>query len=176
MQLAPAPPDRPYLHKWDPSRYRRAYLFGDVPESKVQDDIRRALGLFRIEAAVIDAGFAAIRGKIYGALKRLRVSDAVIQAVMAALKDISSAPVGWSDLSGTLSPVGRSFYIECKSPARLDPQRGTIITPAGKPTEDQLKFLDRMHSRGALVGVAWGVDDALEILAPAMADHKLSFR
>jgi hypothetical protein len=176
MQLEPSPPDRPYLHQWDASRYKRAYLFGDVPEAKVQDDIRRALGYFRVEAAVIDAGFSAIRGKVYSALKRLRVADSVIQAVMAALKDIAAAPVGWSDLNGCLAPSGRAFYIECKSPARLDPQRGTIITPAGRPSADQLNFLDRMHARGALVGVAWSVDDALQILAPALADHKLSFR
>lgn len=176
MQLAPLPPERPYLHQWDASRYRRAYLFGDVPESRVQDDIRRALGLFRIEAAVIDSGFSAIRGKVYSALKRLRASDGVIEAVMASLKDISAAPVGWSDLNGCLAPSGRAFYIECKAPARLDPQRGTIITRAGLPSDDQLRFLDRMHARGALVGVAWSVDDALQILAPAMADHKLSFR
>lgn len=176
MQSVPSPPDRPYLHTWDPSRYKRAYLFGGVDEATVQDTIRRALAFHRIEAAVVDAGFSAIRGKIYGAMKRLRLADSVIQAVMAALTGISAAPVGWSDLNGCLAPVGRAFYIEVKAPARLDPQRGTIITPAGKPTADQLGFLDRMHARGALVGVAWSVDDALQILAPALADHKLSFR
>lgn len=176
MQLALSPPDRPYLHQWDPSRYKRAYLFAGVPEDQVQMTIRQALQFHRIEAAVVDAGAAAVRGKVWGALMKFRIAEAVAKAIMQAITNVSAAPPGWSDLNGCLAPLGRAFYIEVKAPARLDPQRGTIITRAGVPTADQLNFLDRMHARGALVGVAWSVDDALQILAPAMADHKLSFR
>lgn len=184
MRLVPSPPrskpfsdsEHPYLWRWDADRYKRAYLFGGVDEATVQANIRSALGYMHIEAGVVDSGFSAVRGRVFGALKKLRVSEIVVAAIMAAMKDVSAAPVGWSDLNGCLAPSGRAFYIEVKAPAKLDPIKGTIITRAGVPTKDQLFFLDRMHSRGALVGVAWSVEDALAILAPGLVDHKLSVR
>lgn len=180
MRLEPSPSpantERPYPWKFDPARYKRAYLFGGVPEERVQADIRSALSYLHVDAAVVDSGFAAVRGKVWGAMKKLRLPEAVAMAIMAALKDISVAPVGWSDLCGCLSPSGRAFYIEVKAPAKLDPTKGTIVTRAGVPTREQLFFLDRMAARGALVGVAWSVEDALQILAPGLAEHKATVR
>jgi hypothetical protein len=180
MRLEPSPSpantNRSYLWKFNPARYKRAYLFGGVPEERVQADIRSALSYLHVDAAVVDAGFSAIRGKVWGAMKKLRLPEPVAMAIMNALKDVSAAPVGWSDLCGCLAPSGRAFYIEVKAPAKLDPVKGTIITRAGVPTREQLFFLDRMAARGALVGVAWSVEDALEILAPALAEHKASVR
>jgi hypothetical protein len=180
MRLEPSPSpantERAYLWRWDPARYKRAYLFGGVPEERVQADIRSALSYLHIDAAVVDSGFAAIRGKVWGAMKKLRLPESVAMSVMAALKDMAAAPVGWSDLNGCLAPIGRAFYIEVKAPARLDPVKGTIITRAGVPTREQLFFLDRMAARGALVGVAWSIEDALQILAPGLAEHKATVR
>jgi hypothetical protein len=38
---------------------------------------------------------------------------------------------------------------------------------AGKPTDDQLEFLDTMAAAGALVGVAWSPEDVADILKGA---------
>ena len=58
-------------------------------------------------------------------------------------------PVGFSDLFGTL-PGGRSFYIECK------------VKP-NKPTKAQLDFITALAGAGAATGVAYSVEEALEI-------------
>jgi len=166
---------RPYLWRWDASRYKRAYLLGGPDEASVQQDIRRALGYLHVEAFVVDAGAAGIRGKVWGALKRLHIPDGACKIIMAAIENVAPAPPGWPDLCGCLAPSGRAFYIEVKAPARLDPTTGNVARSAGTPSKEQLQFLDRMAARGALVGVAWGVEDALAILAPAMPGAKPTF-
>lgn len=163
--------ERPYLWQFDPSRYKRAYLFGKVHEAQVQADIRSALGLLGIQVDWIDAGGAAIRGKIMGALRRMGFSEEVVKKVLAAISDVSASTVGHSDLSGVLWP-GVPFFIEVKAPAWLRPTTGGVLRPAGIPSADQLDFLDGKHRDGALVGVAWSVDDALGILGDAIARHR----
>lgn len=59
-------------------------------------------------------------------------------------------PKGHSDLYG-FRPDGQIFYIEVKS-------------VSGKIRPEQIKFLRTMKDRGALVGVAKSVEDALEIV------------
>jgi len=71
-------------------------------------------------------------------------------------------PVGHPDLAGFLTPTGKAFYIECK------------VAP-NKPTVEQLNFIRMANNRGALAGVAYSVEDALNILKDAMWD-KLSQR
>lgn len=58
-------------------------------------------------------------------------------------------PVGFPDLFGTL-PGGRSFYIECK------------VKP-NKPTKQQVNFVEILGRVGAATGVAYSVEEALEI-------------
>jgi len=169
----PPPPDLPFLCAFDPTRYKRAYLFGQVPEGHVQRDIIAALALLRIRADWVDSGGAAIRGKVWGAMMRARVAEGLAQAILRNLGGVSAADPGRSDLSGTLAPNGRSWYIEVKAPAWLNPKTEGIIRNAGEPTLEQLDFLIEKHAMGAIVGVAWSVDDALEILGPeAIKAHK----
>lgn len=62
----------------------------------------------------------------------------------------TGVPQGYSDLSGTAYPSGKSVYIECK-------------TPTGKPTIQQCVFLLAMLAAGANAGIAHNVDEALAI-------------
>ncbi len=59
-------------------------------------------------------------------------------------------PKGHSDLYG-FRPDGQIFYIETK------------VLP-NKPTREQLHFLNAMKSKGALGGVAYSIEEALEIV------------
>ena len=58
-------------------------------------------------------------------------------------------PKGFSDLFGVL-PGGRAFFIECK------------VKP-NKPAKEQVNFIEQMKSCGAYAGVAYSVEEALEI-------------
>lgn len=57
---------------------------------------------------------------------------------------------GGSDLIG-LTSNGRFFAIEVK-------------TPTGKPTKQQLNFIEQVKSKGGLAGIARSPDDALRII------------
>lgn len=58
-------------------------------------------------------------------------------------------PKGFSDLFGVL-PNGRAFFIECK------------VKP-NKPTPEQINFISAMQARGAYAGVAYSVEEAVQI-------------
>lgn len=62
----------------------------------------------------------------------------------------TGVPKGFSDLFG-FRPDGRIFFIEVKN-------------ETGRVRPEQKKFMEVMASRGALVGVARSVDDALKIV------------
>ena len=57
---------------------------------------------------------------------------------------------GLSDLIG-FRPDGKFFALEIK-------------TETGRPTEEQLKFIDFCHRKGIPAGIARSVEDALRIL------------
>ena len=57
---------------------------------------------------------------------------------------------GLSDLIG-FRPDGKFFALEIK-------------TATGRPSEEQLKFIDFCHSRGIPAGIAKSVEDALQIV------------
>ena len=63
-------------------------------------------------------------------------------------------PDGFSDLFGFRKDDAKMFFIEVK-------------TPTGKLRKDQVRFLKAMYERGAIVGVARSVEDALQILGEA---------
>jgi hypothetical protein len=158
-------PDRTYLHEWDEARYRRAFLFGQVAEEKVQEDIRSAFGYLRdVSIDWVDVGGAAIRGKFYGAMRRCGIPEVVAKKVLSLLGGVSAGDKGRSDLSGVLGPSGRAFFIEVKAPAWINPKTGGQLRPAGVPSPEQLAYLDGKAKLGALVGVAWSVEDALKIV------------
>lgn len=62
----------------------------------------------------------------------------------------TGAPKGFSDLFG-FRPDGQIFFIEVKN-------------EKGRLRDDQKKFMDAMKKRGALVGVARSVKDAMRIV------------
>jgi hypothetical protein len=76
---------------------------------------------------------------------------------------------GLPDIHG-IAPGGRPLYVEVKRPAHLvpSPKTGRLIVrrAAGEPTPQQLAFLAKARSLGALAGVAWGVPDLVGILSP----------
>jgi hypothetical protein len=113
------------------------------------------LEFFDVDVIAIDAGMKRARGRVIAAA-RTRGIDA---RELVAFKS-GGLPAGFPDLHATLAPSGVSLYIEVKAPAWIDPDKPSrIISEAGKPTLEQLSFLDSKHSRGAIVMVAWSVDD-----------------
>lgn len=168
-------PDFPFPYRFDPARYPRALLFGGLDEARIQADIAEALRLLRITPDWVDSGAKAMRGKAWGALMRLLGSlgihgpkaEAMARPVLNSLGGVSAADKGRSDLSGVLAPNGRAWFIEVKAPPQLDPATGNILKPAGKPSPEQIAYLLEKHQQGAIVGVAWSVDDALAILGDA---------
>ena len=156
--------DRPYLCNWDPSRYRRAYLYGGQLESEVQSDVVDALTISKIDAEVIDAGAKTIRGKISRMCSSLGLPQPTIMRIMNSIKSVGAAETGRADLSGCLAPNGRAFFLEIKAPAKLDPVTGKVLRSAGHASDEQIAYLDKKHAEGAIVGIAFGIDDAFEIL------------
>ncbi len=153
----------PFPHQFDPLRYARAYLLAGQDEAKVQEDTLQGLARVGVMAWSSDAGAKAARGMALATMKRLGLPERVSREVAAAL--VGSLEEGFSDISGILAPGGRGLYLEVKRPAMLD-LTGKVLRPAGRPEPEQLAFLDAMHRRGAVVGVVWGLSDALDILSP----------
>jgi hypothetical protein len=158
------PLDRPYLHTFDAARYPRAFLFGQVSEAQVQADILSAASLMGLHLEVVDAGFAAIRGKFYGAMLRAGIKEPMARLVLKGLTGISAADPGRSDLSGSMAPDGRAVFLEVKAPAWVNPKTGGTVRAAGSPSPEQLAFLDARAREGCIVGVCWSVGDALDAL------------
>jgi hypothetical protein len=155
-----ANPTKIYPWKFDRSNYRPEYLVQQFTEDQVQKAILAELAFWRIDAIPIDAGMKRARGKMLaGARKAGQDVSKIVNFKGGGL------PIGFSDLHGTLAPEGTAFYCEVKAPAWTDPQNpARIIREAGKPTDEQLDFLDSKHSRGAIVLVAWSVSDVLRVL------------
>lgn len=63
----------------------------------------------------------------------------------------TGVPKGFSDLFGVRVSDGRAVFIEVKA-------------PDGKPSEDQLNFIEQMKSSGAIAGVCYSVEDALKLV------------
>jgi hypothetical protein len=138
-----------------------------VKESFVQAQIIELLEIYRVDAIPIDAGGRRQRGRMMGAAKAAGVNLCGIQNV----KTGRAIPKGFADLEATLAPEGRSLYIEVKAPRWID-GTGSVIRPAGKPSDEQLEFLLSKHVRGALVMVAWSAFDVDAYLRPQMERNK----
>lgn len=154
---------RPYRRAFDRARYNDAYLLGCVSEATVQKNALATLNLHRIPALAVDAGGAKMRGQIGRALKQGGVSDS--RQYLRGHAGASFA--GLSDIIGTL-PGGRALYIECKQPEWLtiSTKTGRLVQSRepGRPSPEQLAFLDTMFNAGALVGIIWSPDDMFEVL------------
>ena len=58
---------------------------------------------------------------------------------------------GGSDIIGIHRPSGRFIAIEVK-------------TPTGRPTPEQLRFIDNVRAAGGIAGIARSVQDALDLV------------
>lgn len=92
----------------------------------------------QIRVAISQAGHMIFRANV----GKVRTSDGRVFD--------TGLPKGFSDLFG-FRPDGRIFFIEVKN-------------ETGRVRPEQKKFMEVMASRGALVGVARSVDDALKIV------------
>lgn len=63
----------------------------------------------------------------------------------------TGVPKGFSDLFGFRKSDGKAFFIEVK-------------TPKGKPSSEQLCFLEQMRQYGAVSGICRSAEDALRLL------------
>ena len=157
--------EHPYQWQWDKTRYQRAFLWGGQSESEVQADSVEALRISKIDVEVVDSGSGRLRIMFMSALKSFGLGQDAIKTILGRVRNVApSSDPGRSDLSGCLAPNGRAFYIEMKAPAKLDPVTGNVLRTAGKPTAEQLGFLNRRHVEGAICGVAWSANDCFEIL------------
>ena len=63
----------------------------------------------------------------------------------------TGVPKGFSDLFGFRKSDGKAVFIEVK-------------TPTGKPSQEQLKFLDTMRKNGAVAGICRSIGDAMNLI------------
>lgn len=167
MSIAP-----PFPHAFDPAAYSAFYLLNCVPESAVQAAILESLQWRGIPAVAVDAGAAKLRGRAYRALK---ASGQNARGILAG--QTGAGMEGFPDIIGTIPgrllglQLGVPLFIEVKAPRWIEesPKTGKLIQKAkeGLPTIEQLTFLGTMHDAGAVVGIAWSVDDLDKILAQA---------
>jgi hypothetical protein len=146
--------------RFERSRYSDHYLVSQVTEARVQEDILELLKSYNVDAVAIDAGGRRQRGRMMGAAKKAGIDLAGISNV----KTWYSIPAGFADLEATLAPMGRALYIEVKAPMWIDANRKTIRFE-GKASNAQLDFLCEKARRGALVMIAWSVQDVESYLS-----------
>lgn len=151
---------RPFLWKFERERYADNYLVQQVSEEQVQAAIVAELEFYRIDVVAIDAGMKRARGRMIAAAWMRGIDVGEVVKFKAG-----GIPAGWPDLHATLAPDGVGLYVEVKAPAWIDPGNySKVIREAGKPSDEQLGFLDSKHSRGAIVTVAWSADDVMRTL------------
>lgn len=63
----------------------------------------------------------------------------------------TGVPKGFSDLFGFRKSDGRAVFIEVK-------------TPKGKPSAEQVKFLETMQKNGAIAGICRSAEDAVKLI------------
>lgn len=153
----------PFATRFDASLYPRGWLL--VPrdeESIVKPAVIERLTHHGALAFPVDSGSRALRGRIWGTLSR-EGSSHLLGRILGP--GAGSSVTGAADVFAVLRG-GRACLIECKRPAHLSPA-GKVLTRAGEPSEDQIRFLLLALSRGATVGVAWGPSDVDRILLSA---------
>lgn len=72
------------------------------------------------------------------------------QKVLINLRRVKGLPKGFSDLM-VVTPGGHVTFVETKS-------------PSGRPTEEQIRFIDNMRALGCAAGIARSPEDALRII------------
>jgi hypothetical protein len=147
----------PFPHEFHAAKYSQHYLLSHVPENAVQRAILELLHRYFVDAIAIDAGLKSARRDLI-AKSLLHGLDR--RAFDGGLGEI--AP-GHPDIAATLAPTGRSLYIEVKAPAWTD-ENGKVLRRAGKPSQEQLDLLLSKFDRGAIVMIAYSVDDVANFI------------
>ena len=99
------------------------------------------------QSAIID--LINLRG---GIAIRVNSGTIIVKDSKGNTRAIHGAPKGTSDIIGGIPRKGVLVFtaIECKQ-------------KPGKPTQEQIDFLDLVNSRGGIGIVAYSVDDAIEL-------------
>jgi hypothetical protein len=160
----------PFPWRFERQRYSDLYLLSQVTENQVQKQILELLHAYDVDAVAIDAGGRKQRGRMMSAARVRGIQ-------LAGLENIKTGaiPEGWPDLEATLAPKGRALFIEVKAPAWID-GKGKIVRAAGRPSVEQLDLLHSKHDRGALVMVAWSLDDVTLYLGGKIEGNRLALQ
>lgn len=150
---------------FDASRYPEVWLRSGLDEARVQALLLAHLRARGCWCWTVDVGARALQGRAAGALRRagVRRPEGLLRG------RAPGGEAGLPDIHG-IAPGGAPLFVEVKRPAHLvvSPKTGRLIQarPAGEPTPQQLAFLAKARSLGALAGVAWGPQDLNSILCP----------
>lgn len=112
------------------------------PETKLQRLIMLALS---------EAGCTIWRNETSGAWMGKQIHKAGDQVTLTNARMMTfGLCVGSSDLVG-IAPDGRFLAVEVK-------------TPKGRPTKEQLRFIEAVRNAGGIAGIARSVDEALDLI------------
>jgi len=112
------------------------------PETRLQN---------RILLALSDAGCTVWRNETAGVWLGKVIHKASEQVTLTNARMFTAGlAVGSSDIVG-IAPDGRFLAIEVK-------------TPTGRPTKEQLRFIEAVRNAGGIAGIARSVDEALQLI------------
>lgn len=104
-----------------------------------------------IMLALSEAGCTVWRNETAGAWIGKQIHRAGDQVTLTDARMMTfGLCVGSSDIVG-IAPDGRFLAIEVK-------------TPAGRPTKEQLRFIEAVRNAGGIAGIARSVDEALDLI------------
>lgn len=109
-------------------------------QKRIHVEASKVAGIFRVPAGMYYAGKVK-QTKEYG-------------TILTDIRPVRVAVPGYSDLTGYRRSEGRFVAIEVK-------------TASGRPTEEQLNFIEQVRKAGGCAGIARSVDEALEIIGGA---------
>jgi len=112
------------------------------PETRIQN---------RILLALSEAGCTVWRNETSGAWvgKQIHRDGDQVTLINAHMMTFGLA-VGSSDIIG-ITPEGRFLAVEVK-------------TPKGRPTKEQLRFIEAVRAAGGIAGIARSVEEALDLI------------
>jgi len=113
------------------------------PETRIQN---------RILLALSEAGCTVWRNETAGAWvgKQIHRDGDQVTLTNAHMMTFGLA-VGSSDIIGIHNATGRFLAIEVK-------------TPKGRPTKEQLRFIEAVRAAGGIAGIARSVEEALDLI------------
>jgi hypothetical protein len=159
-----------FPHVYNHAHYHELYCLAEVSEAQVMKDVLSLLHLYQVDAAAVDAGGSRARGRLIAAAKHRGIDIGDLPKITTP--DI---PKGWADIEGTLAPDGRGLFIEVKRPRWVN-ECGRTIRQEGRPSIEQLDWLQEKQTRGALVMIAWSADDVEIYLSDELRRNRRALR